>query len=165
MRTAHRYFFDHSSPLAPVMKKIAGALDTSRAGRLLTHMVEDPLKIVMLGCERCGDCAIEHVAFVCPQSGCPKNTRNGPCGGSCSGMCEVHGDRNCVWFRAHKRLASVGKAREMLALQGCIPPRMWELDRTPSWLNFHLGRDHHNSNVEFGRYCRTQCVSIILMED
>lgn len=164
MRVTHRYFFDDSSALAPALKKIAAALDKRPGGHVLTHVVEDPLKILLLGCERCGDCAIQHVGFLCPQSGCPKNTRNGPCGGSCNGMCEVHPDRNCVWFRAYKRLASVGMAREMLALQGCVPPRMWELDRTPSWLNFHLGRDHQSSHVEFGRYCQTQCISIVLSE-
>lgn len=164
MRTTHRYFFDFQSPLAPLLKKMAQTLDRTRGGRLLTHIVEDPLKIMLLRCERCGDCAIQHVGFLCPQSGCPKNTRNGPCGGSHNGMCEVHPDRYCVWFRAFKRFASVGKTSEMLALQGCVPPRMWELDRTPSWLNFHLGRDHQSSHSDFGQYCQTQCTSIILTE-
>jgi methylenetetrahydrofolate reductase (NADPH) len=23
-----------------------------------------------------------------------------------------------------------------------VPPRMWELNNTSSWINFHLGKDH-----------------------
>ena len=164
LRTTHHYFFDFKSPLAPILKKVAGVLDQSRHGHILTHIIENPLKILLLGCERCGDCAIEHVGFLCPQSGCPKNTRNGPCGGSRNGMCEVRPERYCVWFRAYIRIKSIGMTREMLALRGCVPPRMWELDRTPSWLNFHLGRDHHSSHAEFGQYCQTQCISITLTE-
>jgi methylenetetrahydrofolate reductase (NADPH) len=35
---------------------------------------------------------------------------------------------------------------------------MWELDRTSSWLNFHLGRDHHSSGGDIADCCRqTTC--------
>jgi methylenetetrahydrofolate reductase (NADPH) len=163
-QVSHKYFFDFGSPLAPVLKKVATALDQNRKGRLLVRILEDPLKIVMLKCERCGDCAIQHVGFLCPQSGCPKKTRNGPCGGSDNGRCEVRPERHCVWFKAYRRARSIGKAFEMLARPGCVPPRMWELDGTSSWLNFHLKRDHHSSNDEFNQFCQTECVSIELSE-
>ncbi len=164
MRINHHLFFNFESPLTPVLKKVAVSMDKTRVGKLMVHLLEEPIKILMLGCERCGDCAIQHVGFLCPQNGCPKQTRNGPCGGSCEGRCEVRPERDCVWFRAFNRLASIGKAKEMLAMQGCVPPRMWELNHTPSWLNFYLGLDHQSCNDEFSRYCQTKCISITLSE-
>jgi methylenetetrahydrofolate reductase (NADPH) len=37
---------------------------------------------------------------------------------------------------------------------GCVPPRMWELDQTSSWLNFHLQRDHQGASAEVVAACR-----------
>ncbi|MCP4718609.1 MAG: methylenetetrahydrofolate reductase, partial [Desulfobacteraceae bacterium] len=76
-------------------------------------------------------------AFLCPES-CPKHTRNGACGGSRDGFCEVHSDRKCVWVRAYNRLEHCGAHLG----QEVVPPRMWELNKTSSWINFHLGKDH-----------------------
>jgi hypothetical protein len=33
-------------------------------------------------------------------------------------------------------------------------PRMWELDQTSSWLNFHLQRDHQGASAEVVAACR-----------
>ncbi len=38
-----------------------------------------PLENPLLSCQSCRDCDIQHAAFMCPESGCPKHTRNGPC--------------------------------------------------------------------------------------
>ena len=59
-------------------------------------------------------------------------------------MCEVYPDKQCVWVRAHQRLAHHG---EKLSTE-CIPPRMWELNKTNSWINFHLKRDHQSADAE-----------------
>jgi methylenetetrahydrofolate reductase (NADPH) len=37
---------------------------------------------------------------------------------------------------------------------GCVPPRMWELNDTSSWINFHLGRDHQSASNEIMDFCR-----------
>jgi methylenetetrahydrofolate reductase (NADPH) len=37
---------------------------------------------------------------------------------------------------------------------GCVPPRMWELNNTSSWLNFHLRRDHQSNDSEMAGFCR-----------
>ena len=42
------------------------------------------------------------MAYLCPESHCSKNQRNGPCGGSRDGDCEVPG-KPCVWARAYER--------------------------------------------------------------
>ncbi|GAB6908940.1 Methylenetetrahydrofolate reductase [Desulfosarcina cetonica] len=162
MRHSHNLFFNFDSPLAPAYKLASRALDNNIAGRLFMHLAEHPVKRTLLGCQRCGDCAIQHVGFLCPESGCPKHTRNGACGGSRNGMCEVNPDRRCVWFRAHARLASTGNVSEMC--HGCVPPRMWELNHTSSWLNFHLGRDHQSNGGEISGCCRQTSCHLLLSD-
>jgi methylenetetrahydrofolate reductase (NADPH) len=147
----HNIFFNFKSPIEPLLKNVSHKLDKSRLGHLLVHLLEDPFKIMLLSCQRCGDCGIQHLAFQCPESGCPKHTRNGACGGSLNGMCEVRPEQQCVWVRAYKRWSSIGRTDQMF--NECVPPRMWELDRTSSWLNFHLGRDHQTPSTEVARLC------------
>ena len=152
MQASHSLFFDFEASLAPAYKQVGRALDGNLTGNLFLRLIEHPLKKLLLGCQQCGDCAIQHVAFLCPESGCPKHTRNGACGGSRQGMCEVNPDRTCVWFRAHNRLAAKGEIKQMC--DGCVPPRMWELNHTSSWLNFHLRRDHQSASNEIAGFCR-----------
>jgi methylenetetrahydrofolate reductase (NADPH) len=156
MQHSHDLFFNFDSPMAPVFQAACRTLDSGMLGRLFMHLAEHPIKRLLLGCQQCGDCAIQHVGFLCPESGCPKHTRNGACGGSRHGMCEVNPDRRCLWFRAHNRLASQGKVAELC--RGCVPPRLWELNNTSSWLNFHLRRDHQSNGGEISGFCRqTTC--------
>ncbi len=147
----HRLLFTLDGPWAGLMTTVCRQLDRRRIGRLLMHLTEDPLKKVFLGCQRCGDCAIQHVAFLCPESQCPKHIRNGACGGSRGGMCEVRPERRCVWYRAFNRWVSVGQTQRMAS--ECVPPRMWELNRSSSWLNFYLGRDHQSASLEITQFC------------
>lgn len=51
------------------------------------------------------------------------------------------------------RMAPFGHADQLA--QGCIPPRMWELDRTSSWINYHLRLDHQGATAGIGMNCRT----------
>lgn len=156
LKAVHDGFFREDTALAGILRSLAGRLDRSQVGRLLVHALEDPAKILLLDCRRCGDCAIQHVGFLCPESQCPKHIRNGACGGSRDGRCEVFPERDCVWFRACRRWAFAGRLQEMAA--GCVPPRMWELDATSSWLNFHLRRDHQGVAAEVVSACRqTEC--------
>ncbi len=151
MRDAHSLFFSFDSPIAGLMEKFCRWADKSRFGGILVSLVEDPTKKLFLDCLKCGDCGIVHVAFLCPESQCPKHIRNGACGGSYNGRCEVYPDRRCIWYRAFNRLATCGETGEMR--KGCIPPRMWELNDTSSWVNFHLRRDHQGAATEITRFC------------
>lgn len=152
MRRAHDLFFNFESPLAPLFASVCRTMDTGTAGRLFMHLAEHPVKRLLLGCVQCGDCAIQYVGFLCPESGCPKHTRNGACGGSRLGMCEVNPERPCVWFRAHQRLTTAGSLEQLC--DACVPPRMWELNHSSSWVNFHLRRDHQSSGGEIAGFCR-----------
>ncbi|HSB05328.1 MAG TPA: methylenetetrahydrofolate reductase C-terminal domain-containing protein, partial [Thermodesulfobacteriota bacterium] len=92
-------------------------------------------------CMNCGDCGLFDIAFLCPMSQCPKNQRNGACGGSYEGWCEVYpNEKQCIWVRAYDRLKAY---HEEETIGGYIvPPCNWDLWQTASWLNFFLGRDH-----------------------
>ena len=154
LNSIHRHFFSFDSAAAPFCQNMAHRLDTGIAGSLLMRLAEEPAKGMLLNCQKCGDCAIQHVGFLCPESGCPKHTRNGACGGSQGGYCEVHPDRLCIWYRAHRRWAAFGRTREMS--EGCVPPRIWELAHSSSWLNFHMRRDHQSNNAQMRRFCNSR---------
>ena len=140
LRKAHDLFFDKGAAMAPVYRKISSSLERKNMSWVLKRVVEDPFKKLFLSCESCGDCGIQHVGFLCPESGCPKHTRNGPCGGSNDGYCEVNQDRLCVWVRAYHRMKRHGETEQLS--REFIPPRQWELKGSSSWINFHLDRDH-----------------------
>ncbi len=152
MKHAHNLFFNRKARLAGLYRTLCRLMDRGIGGQLFLHLAEHPIKGMLLGCLQCGDCAIQHVGFLCPESGCPKHTRNGACGGSSDGMCEVNPDRCCIWYRAHNRLSADGRTTALC--EGCVPPRMWELNQTSSWLNFHLQRDHQGNGGEIAVLCR-----------
>ena len=54
----------------------------------------------MFDCRMCGQCVLHSTGMTCPQT-CPKNLRNGPCGGvRADGHCEVKPEMPCVWVKA-----------------------------------------------------------------
>ena len=56
-------------------------------------------------CETCGSCLLGETGGVCPIAGCAKHLKNGPCGGTVDGKCEVGGyTRPCAWIEIYKRL-------------------------------------------------------------
>jgi methylenetetrahydrofolate reductase (NADPH) len=152
LRRSHDIFFDRRNLLSPFFRKICALCDGTWAERVIMDGIEDPIKRMMLNCMRCGDCGIQHVGFLCPESGCPKHMRNGACGGSRIGKCEVYPDRDCIWVRAYSRLAHIGKSE--LMVKGCVPPRMWELNQSSSWFNFHLQRDHQYVSSDIVQRCQ-----------
>ena len=151
LESLHERFFSFESKAAPFFGKICRWIDDRPSAKQTLHQLEGSLKKILLDCQQCGDCGVHHVAFLCPESQCPKHTRNGACGGSRDGNCEVFPERQCVWSRAYKRLAFSGKSEQMIA--GYVPPRMWELNNTPSWLNFHLKRDHQSVSSGLLKIC------------
>ena len=90
----------------------------------------------VFGCKNCGNCVLGHMEYVCPQT-CPKQMRNGPCGGTFHGACEVI-EQQCIWVRVMERAEASGTAD---TLRTFIPPPDRSLTGTASWVNFYLGRD------------------------
>jgi len=104
--------------------------------RLLEHLT----KAALFACRDCGDCSLPETAFLCPESQCAKNQRNGPCGGTRDGHCEVDGFGECIWLRAYDRLKHDGREAELLAHAPVVQNQ--GLRGTSSWANSWLRRDH-----------------------
>jgi methylenetetrahydrofolate reductase (NADPH) len=68
-----------------------------------------------------------------------KNQRNGPCGGTRQGLCEI-GEKECIWAGAYDRLKAVGEEEKMLDRP--VVFRNGALLGTSAWANTFLGRDH-----------------------
>ncbi len=139
-RLAHATLFNPDSIIFKAFRPVAKLVDSSPALASAFGSFEHISKVALFGCMNCGDCGLFDVAFICPMSQCPKNQRNGPCGGSYEGWCEVYPDKKCVWVRAYQRLK--GHKEEDSIGDYIVPPCNWELTGTSSWLNFYLGRDH-----------------------
>ena len=65
--------------------------------------LEYTAKDLLFGCRMCGNCLLQETAFICPME-CPKGERNGPCGGSREGRCEVGSEIPCAWAKIYARL-------------------------------------------------------------
>lgn len=62
--------------------------------------LEKLVKGFLFDCQMCGQCALSSTGMSCSMN-CPKNLRNGPCGGVRSnGACEVKPEMPCVWVEA-----------------------------------------------------------------
>lgn len=120
LKQTHHLFFNQNNALAPHFRRLSRYLDGGLGSRMLIDLLEHPAKALLLGCRMCGDCGIQHMGFLCPESQCPKHIRNGACGGSHQGYCEVYPQRHCVWYRAYRRLSKAGHTREMI--DNCVPP-------------------------------------------
>ena len=93
------------------------------------------LKGMMFDCRACGQCVLSQTGLICPMS-CPKGLRNGPCGGTLEGECEVYPDRECVWVRIHRRTG-----KDSFTLPDLIPSPDPSLSFTSSYLNLLSGKD------------------------
>ncbi|MDX1775407.1 MAG: methylenetetrahydrofolate reductase C-terminal domain-containing protein, partial [Desulfobulbales bacterium] len=136
----HDVAFEPEGRLYDFCRKICLQFDETRMrGPLSTF--EYITKAALFGCQNCGDCTLEKLAFLCPQSRCAKYLLNGPCGGSHKGWCEVYpGRKRCIYVIAYERLKPYGLEKKFTS--GFIPPRDWSLNNTSSWVNFYKGLDN-----------------------
>ena len=121
-------------------KAIYGQIEKSKKLSGVAHAAEQASKVPIYHCRDCGDCSLPDVAYLCPESQCVKNQRNGPCGGTKAGRCEVL-DQECIWIRAYDRLKPFGDETRML--QRPVVFRDASLRNTSAWANTFLARDHH----------------------
>ncbi|MEA2014205.1 MAG: methylenetetrahydrofolate reductase C-terminal domain-containing protein [Thermodesulfobacteriota bacterium] len=140
----HRLMFEPGKNLYDFMKGICRIVEGSKAESLF-HKMEHLAKVLLFDCRDCGDCALTDVAYICPMSRCPKQQRNGPCGGSYNGWCEVYPEKRlCVYVKAYAMLKHYDEETKLD--DGIIPPCNWDFYQTSSWINFYLGRDHTASH-------------------
>jgi len=139
-KVLHHSMFEKKGFLFGPMRAISRAIDGSGMEHFFTR-VEHFMKVMTNECMHCGDCALFDLAYLCPMSQCVKNQRNGPCGGSYNGWCEVYENKKkCIYVRAYDRLKSHGAEDVLGDYQ--VPPIDFDLRWTASWLNFFMGRDH-----------------------
>lgn len=102
-------------------------------------LVEKKSKEAVFDCRMCGQCILHSTGMTCPMT-CPKNLRNGPCGGTMlNGNCEVLPDEPCIWVLAWERSRRLPLWRDHM--RHLNPPVDFRLEGTSSWENLITGRD------------------------
>ena len=92
---------------------------------------ERNLKGLLFDCQMCGQCALSSTGMSCPMN-CPKNLRNGPCGGvRADGHCEVKPEMKCVWVAAWEGAQRMSDGMVIVDRQ---KPVDHSLKGTSSWL-------------------------------
>lgn len=139
-RLVHSMMFEPGKNFFGLMKNVSKKVDGKSLERPY-HTIEHLAKVMLYDCKDCGDCALMDIAYVCPMSQCPKNQRNGACGGSFNGWCEVYpNEKKCIYVRAYSRLKDYGQEDQLDTYK--IAPCNWDLHQTSSWINFYTGKDH-----------------------
>ena len=100
--------------------------------------IERNVKGLLFDCRMCGQCVLSSTGMSCPMN-CPKNLRNGPCGGvRANGHCEVKPEMKCVWAQAVAGAARIPGGTA--ALSTVQPPVDRRLQGRSSWLRVVLER-------------------------
>lgn len=90
-------------------------------------------KAPLFDCRMCGACTLHASGMTCPMT-CPKEMRNGPCGGvRPDGGCEVKPEMICVWLEAWDRAAEMKVHGEQIF--DVQPPPDRRLQGSSAWLN------------------------------
>ncbi len=146
MRRCHDLLFKEDALGYRLGRRFYRAINGAKPLEAVAHAGEFGMKRLLFGCRDCGDCALPDTAYHCPESNCPKGQRNGPCGGSSEGKCEVFPDRPCLWTVVYRRLKAVGELDRIRRRR--LPPRDPKLQYTSGWANFYLDRDYRRRVVE-----------------
>ena len=95
-------------------------------------LVERAVKGALFDCKMCGQCVLSSTGMSCPMN-CPKNLRNGPCGGvRADGHCEVRPEMRCVWVEAFTGATRIdGGLGRIRVVQAPVDRR---LEGRSSWL-------------------------------
>jgi Methylene-tetrahydrofolate reductase C terminal len=127
LNSFYRGFERALTALHPLFKRI-GYQRLERPVAVLEHSI----KGLLFDCRMCGQCILSSTGMSCPMN-CPKNLRNGPCGGvRANGNCEVRPDMKCVWSLAVTGSARIPGGAE--ALSHVQPPVDRRLTGKSSWL-------------------------------
>lgn len=87
----------------------------------------------LFNCQMCGQCVLHSTGMTCPMN-CPKNLRNGPCGGVRSnGHCEIIPTMRCVWVQAWERSREMSEYGDEIF--DVLPPVNRRLQNTSAWIN------------------------------
>ena len=99
--------------------------------------VERASKGAIFDCRMCGQCVLHSTGMTCPMT-CPKNLRNGPCGGvRPNGHCEVIPSMRCVWVEAFERSGQMPDYGH--DIHTVVAPLNQRLQGTSAWINDFTG--------------------------
>ena len=123
--------------LYPFLKRIS-----PNATERLMIWAEKTSKGYLFNCQMCGQCILHSTGMTCPMN-CPKNLRNGPCGGvRANGNCEVIPEMRGVWVQAWERSRAMPiDGDDILALQA---PLNRQLQNSSAWINMFEGIDQQH---------------------
>lgn len=94
--------------------------------------IEKLTKGALFDSRSCGQCILNSTGMACPMN-CPKEMRNGPCGGvRADGKCEVDPEMDCVWVLAWEGNKRLGE--QDYPIQVVQPPLDNRLRNTSAWL-------------------------------
>ena len=100
---------------------------------------EELTKQLVFDCRMCGQCVLHSTGMTCPMT-CPKNLRNGPCGGvRTNGHCEVIPEMKCIWVEAFERSEKMGRYGEEIGM--LQPPVNRQLEGESAWINMLTAED------------------------
>ena len=117
-------------PALRAARPLVTALGAQRVQEPLAR-VESTVKGFLFDCQMCGQCVLSSTGMSCPMN-CPKNLRNGPCGGvRPTGHCEVKPDMKCVWVAAWEGSRTMAAGNAILDR---LPPVDHALKGRSSWL-------------------------------
>ncbi|MCU1334627.1 MAG: hypothetical protein JWO19_208 [Bryobacterales bacterium] len=123
--------------LRSILTAVLRWVDKQPAAAQALERAELAFKKPVFGCKACGNCVLGLMEYVCPMT-CPKNLRNGPCGGTLNGQCEVIPEQACVWVKVYERAQAANRVDE---LKTYVPQRDRSLQGTSSYINYFLDRD------------------------
>ncbi len=140
-----------------MLRPLAHAIGIKRLQKPVTG-VERAVKGLLFDCQMCGNCVLSANGMSCPMN-CPKNVRNGPCGGvRPDGTCEAKPDMLCVGlegFRGagrmaagHLPLAPTAPAEHNLAGKSTWLPLINDADKTAPCVAFEAPPRPSGSRLE-----------------
>lgn len=124
------WLYQHFAAVLERFHLLFNAVGYDRAERPVS-VVERQVKGFMFDCRMCGQCILSSTGMSCPMN-CPKQLRNGPCGGvRANGNCEVIAEMPCVWVKAWEGSRRMQGGDSILNIQ---KPVSQALRDTSSWL-------------------------------
>jgi hypothetical protein len=106
---------------------------------LVLHLPEKLTKEIVFDCRMCGQCILHSTGMTCPMT-CPKELRNGPCGGvQMDGRCEIDQIGRCVWVDAYERSRIMQRYGDDIA--DIQPPVNRRLQGSSAWINMLNQKD------------------------
>ncbi len=124
------WFYDRFAKTLLKLHPLINAFGYERAEKPAAAF-ERQVKGALFDCRMCGQCILSSTGMSCPMN-CPKQLRNGPCGGvRANGNCEVIPDMPCVWVKAWEGSRRMKQGDAILDVQKPVDQTLKE---TSSWL-------------------------------